>query len=160
MHTQGRARAQNQTLETGPPGSLGTHQRGGSLNIQDLYQKRSISGSSQQGLKGRNQQGRNVTYYSNKNTGGAPQHFQNFNGQIDHSLPAHHNNYVQHSQINSPNGVAAAGNGAAGSGTVESGRHGAGQGNNNNIFVPGTMRFANMNRGGKGMNDSVISNTN
>lgn len=98
LHTQGRTRAQNQTLDAGPAGSLGNHQRGGSLNIQDLYshyQKRSISGSSQQGLKGRNQQGRNVTYYSNKNTGG-PAQFQNFNGQMDGTLQAHHNNYVQH----------------------------------------------------------------
>jgi hypothetical protein len=46
-------------------------------------------------LKGRNQQGRNVTYYSNKNTGG-PSQFQNFNGQMDGTLQAHHNNYVQH----------------------------------------------------------------
>jgi hypothetical protein len=103
-----------------------------------------------------------VTYYSNKNTGGAPQHFQNFNGQIDHSLPAHHNNYVQHGSVmNSPNGVAAANNAVAGSGgNGDTSRHGGGQGQNNNIFVPGTMRFANMNRGGKGMNDSVISNQN
>jgi len=37
LHTQGRTRAQNQTLDPGPAGSLGNHQRGGSLNIQDLY---------------------------------------------------------------------------------------------------------------------------
>ncbi len=38
LHTQGRARGgQNQTLEPGPNAALGNHQRGGSLNIQDLY---------------------------------------------------------------------------------------------------------------------------
>ena len=37
LHTQGRTRAQNQTLEPGANAALGTHQRGGSLNIQELY---------------------------------------------------------------------------------------------------------------------------
>lgn len=59
LHTQGRSRGQNQTLEAGPGASLGNHQRGGSLNIQELYNHY------QKGYMGTN--GRNVTYYSNKN---------------------------------------------------------------------------------------------
>ena len=34
LHTQGRTRGQNNTLDAGPSGNgLGNHQRGGSLNI-------------------------------------------------------------------------------------------------------------------------------
>ena len=70
LHTQGRTRAQNQTLDTGQ--ALGSHQRGGSLNIQELYSHY------QKGALGPNQNvvsnGRNVTYYTNKNAG--PTHHQ------------------------------------------------------------------------------------
>jgi len=69
LHTQGRARGQNQTLEPGPNAALGNHQRGGSLNIQDLYshyQKGAIGNAGGQG--GGAGGNRNVTYYSNKNS--------------------------------------------------------------------------------------------
>lgn len=45
LHTQGRTRG-NVTLEPGPAASLGNNQRGGSLNIQELYshyQKNSVN---------------------------------------------------------------------------------------------------------------------
>lgn len=42
----------------------------------------------------------------------------------------------------------------------ETNRLNTSQGNNNNIFVPGSMRFANMNRQQKAINDSVISGSN
>lgn len=53
LHTQGRTRSNQPQLETGPG-----HQRGGSLNIQDLYTHYA------KGSSGTN--GRNVTYYTQK----------------------------------------------------------------------------------------------
>lgn len=56
---------------------------------------------------------------------------------MDHNLQQHHNNYVQHNtQMNSPN--------AMNINSGDSNRLNTSQGNN--IFVPGSMRFANMNR--------------
>jgi hypothetical protein len=120
-------------LEPGPAGSLGNHQRGGSLNIQDLYshyQKGAIGGPT-----GTN--ARNVTYYSNKNT--QPQQFQNFQ-QLDQNLAQHHNNFMHSSNVQSPN----AGNMT--SGQADGRVVNVTNQNNNNIFVPGSMRFAAMNR--------------
>lgn len=37
LHTQGRTRQANVPLEAVPNGSLSTNNRGGSLNIQELY---------------------------------------------------------------------------------------------------------------------------
>ena len=85
LHTQGRNRG-NVSLEPGPGASLGNNQRGGSLNIQELYshyQKNNL-----------NQNGRNVTYY-NSNKPSA--HFS----QLESNQNNQNNNYVQ-TQINSP----------------------------------------------------------
>jgi len=97
------------------------------LNIQELYSHY------QKGALGPNQNvvsnGRNVTYYTNKNAG--PTHHQQLQtmdgsqGQNPHHVQ-HNNNFMNSSQIKTPSG---------------------GQNGQNNIFVPGTMRFAVMNRG-------------
>jgi len=116
LHTQGRTRAQNQALEPGPAGALGNHQRGGSLNIQDLYShyQKGPGGSGPSPAPN----GRNVTYYSNKHSQQTPhQQFQSLEPNSAHNPQ----NYAK-----SPNG--------------------GGANQNNNIFVPGSMRFAVMNR--------------
>ena len=77
--------------------------------------------------------GRNVTYYTNKNAG--PTHHQQLQ-TLDGQAPTHvqhTNNFMNSSQIKTPSG---------------------GQNGQNNIFVPGTMRFAVMNRGQNGSNGS------